>query len=144
MRLESESLTRVSLREFHPFLKARKCSFHQSSVQFLDYHISKHSIQMDKGKVEAVKNWPIPTTIKELQCFLWFANFYQCFIQNYIFLTSPLTNLLQNKPKFMLWTPASTEAFHKLKTAFTCTLLLVHSDTSKTFIVEVDASTTRV
>lgn len=65
-----------SLREFHPFLKTRKCSFHQSSGQFLDYHISKYSTQMDNGKVEAIKNWPIPTTIKELQCFLVFANFY--------------------------------------------------------------------
>ncbi len=58
------------LREFHLFLKAEKCSFHQSSVHFLGYIIDHSGIRMDKGKVEAIRNWPVPTTIKELQRFL--------------------------------------------------------------------------
>lgn len=37
--------------EYQLFLKAEKCSFHQSSIQFLGYQISKESIQMDEGKV---------------------------------------------------------------------------------------------
>lgn len=48
----------------------------------LGYNITKHGTHMDEGKVEAVKNWPIPTNIKELQFFLGFANFYQHLIQN--------------------------------------------------------------
>ncbi len=42
------------LRQYQLFLKAEKCSFHQSSVQFLGYHIDSCSIRMDKGKVEAI------------------------------------------------------------------------------------------
>ncbi|KAK3522269.1 hypothetical protein QTP86_000393 [Hemibagrus guttatus] len=64
------------LREFQLFLKAEKCSFHQPSVQFLGYNIDSSGIRMDKGKVAAIKDWPTPTTVKELQCFLGFANFY--------------------------------------------------------------------
>ncbi len=54
------------LREYHLFLKAEKCTFHQTSVQFLGYNIDQNGIQMDEAKVAVIKNWPIPTTIKEL------------------------------------------------------------------------------
>ncbi|KAK3549321.1 hypothetical protein QTP70_034549 [Hemibagrus guttatus] len=54
---------------------------------------------MDEKKVTAVRDWPTPTTVKELQQFLGFANFYRRFIKGYSSVTSPLTNLLRNKPK---------------------------------------------
>ncbi|KAK3562524.1 hypothetical protein QTP86_034752 [Hemibagrus guttatus] len=65
------------LREFQLFLKAKKCSFHQPSVQFLGYNIDSSGIRMDEGKVAAIRDWPTPTTVKELQRFLSFANFYR-------------------------------------------------------------------
>ncbi len=132
------------LREFHLFLKAEKCSFHQSSVHFLGYIIDHSGIQMDEGKVEAFRNWPVPTTIKELQRFLGFSNFYRRFIHNYSSITSPLTNLLKDKPKSLSWSPAATEAFEALKKAFTCAPLLIHPDANWYFNVEVDASITGV
>ncbi|XP_042611952.1 uncharacterized mitochondrial protein AtMg00860-like [Cyprinus carpio] len=132
------------LRAFQLYLKAEKCSFHQPSVQFLGYKINSSGIRMDEGKVNAVRDWPIPTTIKELQRFLGFANFYRRFIQNYSAITSPLTSLLRNKPKLLSWTPAATEAFNSLKKAFTTAPLLVHPDPNRPFVVEVDASTTGV
>ncbi|KAK3520690.1 hypothetical protein QTP70_030553, partial [Hemibagrus guttatus] len=55
------------LREFQLFLKAEKCSFHLPSVQFLGYNIDSSGIWMDEGKVAAIRNWPTPTTVKELQ-----------------------------------------------------------------------------
>ncbi len=70
--------------------------------------------------------------------------FYRRFIHNYSSITSPLTNLLKNKPKYMSWSPAAKEAFEALKKAFTCALLLIHPDPNRPFIVEVDASTTGV
>uniref|UniRef100_A0A8C2GHW3 Gypsy retrotransposon integrase-like protein 1 n=1 Tax=Cyprinus carpio TaxID=7962 RepID=A0A8C2GHW3_CYPCA len=132
------------LREYQLYLKAEKCSFHQPSVQFLGYNIDSSGIRMDEGKVDAIRNWPTPTTIKELQRFLGFSNFYRRFIQNYSCITSPLTSLLRNKPKSLSWTSSATEAFATLKEAFTTAPLLVHPDPDKPFIVEVDASTTGV
>ncbi|KAK3548347.1 hypothetical protein QTP70_010578 [Hemibagrus guttatus] len=99
---------------------------------------------MDEKKVAAVQNWPIPTSVKDLQRFLGFANFYRRFIQDYSSVTSPLTSLLQNKPKSLAWTPAATQAFDMLKTVFTTAPLLVHPNSELTFIIEVDASTTGV
>ncbi|KAK3525902.1 hypothetical protein QTP70_010957 [Hemibagrus guttatus] len=132
------------LREFQLFLKAEKYSFHQPSVQFLGYNISSSGIQMDEGKITAVRDWPAPTMVKELQWFLRFTNFYRRFICNYSSIADPLTNLLRNKPKSLLWSPATEGAFNTLKTAFTTAPLLIHPDPDKPFVVEVDASTTGV
>ncbi|KAK3525000.1 hypothetical protein QTP86_012572 [Hemibagrus guttatus] len=130
------------LKGYRLFLKAEKCTFHQPSLQFLGYNIDRSGVRMDKRKVTAVKDWPIPTSVKELQRFLGFANFYRRFIQGYSSITSPLTSLLRNKPKSLSWTPAATQAFDTLKTAFTTAALLAHPDPDLPFIVEVDASTT--
>ncbi|KAK3541219.1 hypothetical protein QTP86_016809 [Hemibagrus guttatus] len=132
------------LREFQLFLKAEKCSFHQPSVQFLGYNISSSGIQMDKGKITAVRDWPAPATVKKLQRFLGFANFYRRFISNYSSIADPLTNLFRNKPKSLLWSPAAEGAFNTLKRAFTTAPLLIHPDPDKPFVVEVDASTAGV
>ncbi|KAK3535798.1 hypothetical protein QTP70_021111 [Hemibagrus guttatus] len=132
------------LGEFQLFLKAEKCSFHQPSVQFLGYNIDSSGIRMDEGKVAAIRDWPMPTTVKELQRFLGFANFYTRFIWNYSSIDNPLTSLLRNKPKSLSWTSSAEEAFNTLKEAFTTAPLLVHPDPDRPFIVEVDASTTGV
>ncbi|ROL53801.1 Transposon Tf2-6 polyprotein [Anabarilius grahami] len=138
----AEVLTR--LRQFHLFLKAEKCSFHQPSVHFLGYIIDHSGIRMDERKVESISNWPEPTTIKELQRFLGFANFYRRFIKSFSSITHPLTSLLRHQPKSLSWSPAATNAFNLLKEAFTTAPLLVHPDPELPFIVEVDASTTGV
>lgn len=132
------------LRPFQLSLKAEKCTFHQSSVHFLGYVIDHTGIHMDEGKMEVISSWPVPTTIKELQRFLGFANFYRRFIWNYSTITSSITNLLRGNPKSLSWTPATTEAFATLKRAFTCAPLLIHPNPELQFVVEADASTTEV
>ncbi|KAL1274452.1 hypothetical protein QQF64_027266, partial [Cirrhinus molitorella] len=133
-----------TLRKHKLFLKAEKCSFHLPSVQFLGYIIDHHGVRMDEGKVTSVVSWPEPTTIKELQRFLGFANFYRRFIQDYSSITAPLTNLLKNKPKDLSWSPEAVAAFQALKEAFTQAPLLTHPDPDIPSVVEVDASTTGV
>lgn len=59
------------------YVKAEKCEFHQHTISFLGYIISTKGIAMDQRKTQAVVDWPAPRTVRELQCFLGFANFYQ-------------------------------------------------------------------
>ncbi len=70
------------LRQHRLYLKLEKCEFHRSTVQFLSYVISQDGILMDQGKVKAIKEWPLPQSVKDLQRFLGFANFYRRFIKN--------------------------------------------------------------
>jgi Reverse transcriptase (RNA-dependent DNA polymerase) len=91
-----------ALQQRHLLVKLEKCEFHKQSVAFLGYILTVNGIQMDESKVKAVLNWPQPTTIKELQSFLGFANFYRRFIEGYSHITAPLTNLTRKEETLRL------------------------------------------
>ncbi|KAL0198834.1 hypothetical protein M9458_007374, partial [Cirrhinus mrigala] len=132
------------LREHQLFLKLEKCEFHQSSVSFLGYVISGDGVRMEQNKVSVVFQWTEPLTIKDLQRFLGFANFYRRFIKNFSILTTPLTALLKGTKRTLQWNSDAREAFQKLKQAFTSAPVLQHPDPDKPFVVEVDAADTGV
>ena len=58
-------------------------------------------------------DWPIPKTVKEVQSFLGFSNFYRKFILHYSSLTSPLTSLTRIGVKFT-WSEEAAAAFRQL------------------------------
>ncbi|KAK3548962.1 hypothetical protein QTP70_022660 [Hemibagrus guttatus] len=128
------------LQRHHLYVKLEKCEFHRSTVTFLGYVISHQGVEIDVVKVRAVTEWPAPTTVHELQCFLGFANFYQRFIRNYSAVAGPLTSLLRGKPKKLTWTDQAPTAFQQLKSCFTTAPILRHPDPDLPFVVEVDAS----
>ena len=61
-------------------VKLSKCEFHKDSVAFLGHTISRQGIAPDPKKVQAVKDWPEPTNVKEVQAVLGFMNYYRKFI----------------------------------------------------------------
>ncbi|KAK3523070.1 hypothetical protein QTP86_012653 [Hemibagrus guttatus] len=128
------------LQQHHLFVKLEKCEFHRTTVTFLGYVISPRGVEMDTNKVRAVSEWPASATIKELQWFLGFANFYRRFIRNYSSVAAPLTPLLRGKPKKLNWTDQARAAFQRLKDCFTTAPILCHPDPDRPFVVEVDAS----
>lgn len=134
----------MRLREHHLFLTLEKYEFHKTTIQFLGYIISPDGIQMDQGKVQAIRNWPRPQTVKELQHFLGFANFYHRFIQHFSHLTASLTSLLRKKHKSLSWNPKALMSFENLKQVFCTAPIFTHPDHHLPFVVEVDASTIRV
>ncbi len=106
------------LRKHHLYLKLEKCKFHRTTVQFLGYVISSEGIQMEQEKVQAIQEWPQPPTVKELQIFLGFSNFYRRFINNFSLLTASLTSMLHSKPKSLSWNPEFHTSFALLNEAF--------------------------
>uniref|UniRef100_A0A3B4CC50 Gypsy retrotransposon integrase-like protein 1 n=1 Tax=Pygocentrus nattereri TaxID=42514 RepID=A0A3B4CC50_PYGNA len=113
-------------------------------VSFLGYVISSSGVLMSDDKVSAVTNWPKPGSVKELQRFLGFANFYRRFIRNFSSTAAPLTALLKGSPKKLSWSDSAQGAFDALKLAFSTAPILKHPDPEKPFVVEVDASNTGV
>ncbi|KAK3544484.1 hypothetical protein QTP86_013146 [Hemibagrus guttatus] len=128
------------LQQQHLFMKLEKCEFHRATVTFLRYVISCQGVEMDIDKVWAVTEWSAPATIRELQRFLGFANFYRRFIRNHSSVATPLTSLLRGKPKRLAWMDQARVAFQRLKDSFTTAPILCHPDPNQPFMVEVDAS----
>ena len=94
------------------YAKKSKCSFAVKQVDYLGHLISRRGVEMNKEKIEAIINWPIPKTIKELRGSLGLAGYYRRFIKGFGLISRPLTELL--KKNNFSWNHNSTEAFDKL------------------------------
>ncbi|KAL0147487.1 hypothetical protein M9458_057202 [Cirrhinus mrigala] len=122
------------------YCKMEKCEFHQERIAFLGYIISPEGVAMDEKKVNAVCNWPRPTTLKELQRFLGFANFYRRFIRGFSTVAAPLLSMVKKGNTRLTWSPSANQAFCDLRRRFTTAPILHHPDPNIPFLVEVDAS----
>jgi hypothetical protein len=121
------------------FCKLEKCSFGSQSISFLGYIISNRGISMDPSKIRSILDWPAPTSLKQLQEFLGFCNFYRRFIPNFSPITRPLTLLLQKDVEYV-WDPPQQSAYTRLKSQFDSASMLMHPNDAKPFFVETDAS----
>ena len=117
-----------------------KCVFGASSLEFLGYHVSCEGVSPLPKKVEVIRRFPTPTTIKELQRFLGALNYYRRFIPHAAAIQSPLYKALQGKPKALQWTDARAEAFENTKEALASATMLVHPVEGAPLALTVDAS----
>ena len=83
------------LRKHSLFANLKKCRFHQDEVRFLGYVVSSKGISMEAERIEVVKDWPEPKSVRNIQVFLGFANFYWQFIQGFSRIAAPLTSMLK-------------------------------------------------
>ena len=68
------------LRRNGLFGNFKKCWSHKDEVCFLRYVISAQGVSMEEKTIDAVKSWPEPKSIYNIQIFFEFANFYCRFI----------------------------------------------------------------
>ena len=129
------------LLENRLFVKAEKCKFHRSTVQFLGFVVSRGKLEMDPSKTDVFGSWPTPTNRKELQRFQGFAKFYCRFIRGFSSTVQPLTALTSTKFPFRL-SPEAEAAFATLKVCFSTAPILVMPNPEEQFILKVDASDT--
>lgn len=59
-------ITLQTLRENELYAKFKKCEFWLKSVSFLGHIISEEGVSVDPKKVEAVMDWPRPSTVTEI------------------------------------------------------------------------------
>jgi hypothetical protein len=126
-------------------LRLKKCFFGLHEMGCLGYTVTAGKISVSTKNVEAVVDWPVPTTHKEVRSFVNFCNFYARFIHHYIDLTAPLADLLRkSQPKKVTMTHACLEAFETLKLRLIsapCVILVTEVSSDATFTVAIDAST---
>ena len=136
------SITYEVLRRFMKwdlYLKPEKCSFAKSTIEYLRFLVSKGHIQMDLKKVSGILEWPHPLTIKKVQSFLGFCNFYHRFIKDYFTIARPLFNLTRKDVPF-IWGDAQQTAYDTLLKAFTTAPVLSLPDQMQPYQLITDAS----
>ena len=82
-------------------------------MEYLAHIVSHEGVKLDPDKIKAIKEWKVPTTIKQLCGFLELTGYYRNFVRNYGRIAEPLTTLL--KKDAFSWTPEATKAFEHLK-----------------------------
>ena len=132
-------------------LKGSKCEFFKHHVNYLGHVVSDQGIQTDPEKISALKEWPVPSNIKELRSFWGFAGYYRKFVREYAKLVKPLNDLLighstskkVRKKKCATpwsWGPAQQQAFNDIIERLTSPPILAYANYSKPFILNIDAS----
>ncbi|EUC59397.1 Transposon Tf2-1 polyprotein, partial [Rhizoctonia solani AG-3 Rhs1AP] len=127
------------LQQNQLFCKVSKCHFHVTTVEFLGIIITPEGSSMDKSKIEAIQNWPTPTTVKQVQSFLGFANFLRRFIKDFTAMSRPLHDLIGKNKKWQ-WTDNKEKAFLDIKRAICSEPVLRHPDPEKPYFLGTDAS----
>jgi hypothetical protein len=105
----------------------------------LGHLISKHGIEVDRAKIEVIKQLPPPVNIKGIRSYLGHAGFYLWFIKYFSHIARPLTNLLAKDVPFE-FDDACLKAFETLKKALTCAPIIQPLDWSLPFEIMCDAS----
>nr|KYP42816.1 Retrovirus-related Pol polyprotein from transposon 17.6 [Cajanus cajan] len=80
-------------------LKGSKCSIGVKTIQYLGHVVSNEGVQPDPEKLESVRAWPTPTSLKSLRGFLCLTGFYRRFVARYASIAQPLTSSVGSTEK---------------------------------------------
>ena len=111
------------LRECQLYTKFSKCQFWLDKVAFFGHVISTEGISVDPQKIEAIMNWKSPTNVSEVCSFLGLAGYYRKFVEGFLKIATPLTNLLKKDQKFE-WSDTCQHSFEELRQRLTTTPVL--------------------
>jgi transposase InsO family protein/murein DD-endopeptidase MepM/ murein hydrolase activator NlpD len=128
-----------TLQDAKLLVEPEKSKFHTQEVDYLGYTIRPGEIRMQASKIEAIRDWPSPTNLKEVRGFLGFVNFYRQFIKDYSKIAKPLTDLTKTTETFQ-WNDKAQEAFEEIRQRVISEPILVEADPDKEYEVETDAS----
>ncbi|KAK6220785.1 reverse transcriptase domain protein [Colletotrichum tabaci] len=141
LELHKEHVHKVlqKLQDAKLLVEAEKCEFHSKKVDFLGYTITPGQIEMEAKKVQAVRDWPTPQNVKDVQSFLGFVNFYRRFLKGYAGNVKCIQDLTRKDTPFE-WTKERNNAFEKVKQQVSSEPVTRIPDPDKPFEVETDAS----
>ena len=131
-----QSLHEAGLTAMHT-----KCQFGKAECVYLGHRVGQGKIIPERSKIEAVRDFAIPTTKKEVRIFLGLAGYYRRFVKNFSTLAAPLSDLVRrNRPNQVQWGNEHNEAFQRIKELLCEQPILRCPDFTRMFILQTDAS----
>ena len=134
LRLVFDRLEEVGLK-----LKASKCQFARKEVDYLGHVITPDGLKPNAKLVEAVQNYPRPTSLQDLRRFLGLTSYYRKFIAGFSKVAQPLHHLTGKGVAFS-WSEECEAAYQKLKTKLVSAPVLAYPSFDRDFVLETDAS----
>lgn len=128
------------LRQFNLKVQLKKSEFLSKDVTFLGHVITPTGIKPNPSKIEAVKNFPLPSTQKQIKSFLGLIGYYRRFIRNFAKIVAPMTKCLKKGSKLNTDQPEYVEAFNLCKELLSNAPILAYPDFTKRFTLTTDAS----
>ncbi|BHF78003.1 hypothetical protein SprV_0602111300 [Sparganum proliferum] len=125
-------------------LHPAKCILGATSLEFLGHLIDSNGIRPLPSKFAAIRDFPPPTSKRQLQRFLGMVNFYRRFLPNCADTILPLTNLLSGSKRTFELTPATLTSFEQVKALLADATLLTHYHADAPISLMVDASNVAV
>lgn len=146
LRLVFQRLIDYGLR-----IKTSKCIFGVTELDFLGHTIKPNGFQPTNQRVEAIKNFPEPKSVKQAQRFVGMINFYRRFIPNLAHMLAPIQGLIalhakkrkSRKPdvdRTFVWSPECAKSFVDAKNALASATLLVYPQSGAVYSLTTDAS----
>ncbi|BHF78866.1 hypothetical protein SprV_0602198300 [Sparganum proliferum] len=121
-----------------------KCVLGVLSLDFLGHHVDAQGLRPLSSKVEAIRDFPLPTSKRQLQRFLGMVSFYRRFLPNCADFMLPLTNMLSGPKGPLELTGEALTAFERIKNSLADATLLTHPAPEAQLSLMVDASTVAV
>ncbi len=116
-----------------------KCEFSVHEIKYLDLIVKQNEIKMNSEKIEIILQWTTSQSLKQIQNFLKFCNFYRRFIRNFAKIVKSLIKLTRKNVSFV-WSDACRRAFELLKRTIINTSILTHFDSRKQTYIKSDSS----
>lgn len=128
-------------------LQPSKCDLFKHEIDYLGHRITKEGIKPIDRYTAVVREWPMPSTRKELRAFLGKVGYYRRFIRDYSAIACPLTEAIKkeegddDKSPIQV-TQSMRDSFEKLKQALVEAPILAYPrfDSDEPFILDTDWS----
>ena len=120
-------------------LKPQKCELFKQCVLYLGHVVLKEGIATDPEKIRAVRDWPTPTTVTEVQSFIGLASYYRRFVKGFADIARPLHRLTEKGRQFE-WDDSCETSFQRLKGLLKEAPILAYPNPAEDYILDTDAS----
>ncbi|GFW55069.1 retrovirus-related Pol polyprotein from transposon 17.6 [Trichonephila clavipes] len=120
-------------------MKFKECQFLRRKVEFLGHVVENGTIRPSIEKTIAIKKFPVPTTVKQVQSFLGLTGYFRKFIPAYSQIAKPLNDLTRKDNPFR-FEQTQMEAFEKLKKLLTESTVLSLFQQGRTTELHTNAS----